>query len=846
MTEPLQHFLTTFVPEHYDVYLDINRQAQTIVGEVTIVGKALSDHIFLHQRGLKIKSVTVNQNEVAFTTQNTHEALGLANVPLGQVEIVICYETVLTATLMGIYPSDYEVNGVKKQLVLTQFESSGAREAFPSIDEPAAKATFDLAIKYDEQPNETILANMPETQVVDQVHYFATTLRMSTYLVAFAFGSLIREETTTSSGVKIQVFATDAHTKPALRFALDMAKRSIAFYEAYFQTPYPLPESKQLAVPDLSFGAMENWGLVTYRESALLLDPDNAALTQKHRVATIVAHELAHQWFGDLVTMAWWDDLWLNESFANMMEYVAIDALMPEWHIWESFQMNDVPLALQRDAIDGVQPVHVAINHPDEVNTFFDSAIVYAKGARMLVMTRAMIGDAAFQKGLKDYFEAHQYGNATGADLWRALSNASGQDVTGVMATYLTQPGYPVIRVTVNPEGQLIISQQQFFIGPHDDQERLWQVPLTSNFSDQTLLLKTKAEMIGDYATLRKQVGGPILLNIGQQTHAIIHYDDALLADILAHIDQLNAVSQLQILHDLRLLAQAQIVSYAQIVPVLHKMAANPTILVQQASHELLSDMQRLMQDDATGTATLQRFVRQLVQPQLQRLGWEARPNDTNDDTRVRPLIIGAALTAQLPEACVKSDALYGQYQADLTQMPAYLRRAVLRDQIARTSNIVWFKQLFIRYQQTSDTGLRQDLMATLPGTTNQAALQLIVAHLNNIDVVKPQDFGIWYGGLLHNPAAQQAAWDWARAHWDWLDDKLNGSMNYTNLAKIPANYFQTPQRLAEFKAFFRPKLNQANLTREITMGQVVIENQITLIKAQHDLLDQALEAALK
>lgn len=845
MTEPLQHFLTTFVPKHYDVYLDINRQAQTIAGEVTIFGEALSDHIFLHQRGLKIKSVTVNQNDVAFTTQNTHEALGLANVPLGQVEIVICYETVLTATLMGIYPSDYEVNGVKKQLVLTQFESSGAREAFPSIDEPAAKATFDLAIKYDEQPNETILANMPETQVVDQVHYFATTLRMSTYLVAFAFGSLISEETTTSSGVKIQVFATDAHTKPTLRFALDMAKRSIAFYEAYFQTPYPLPESKQLAVPDLSFGAMENWGLVTYRESALLIDPENAALTQKHRVATIIAHELAHQWFGDLVTMAWWDDLWLNESFANMMEYVAIDSLMPEWHIWESFQMNDVPLALQRDAIDGVQPVHVAINHPDEVNTFFDSAIVYAKGARMLVMTRAMIGDAAFQKGLKHYFDAHQYGNATGADLWRALSNASGQDVTGVMATYLTQPGYPVIRVTVNPEGQLIISQQQFFIGPHDDQERLWQVPLTSNFSDQTLLLKTKAEIIGDYASLRKQVGGPILLNIGQQTHAIIHYDDALLADILVHLDQFNAVSQLQILHDLRLLVQAQIVSYAQIVPVLHKVAANPTILVQQASHELLNDMQRVMQDDATGTATLQRFVRQLVQPQLQRLGWEARPNEANDDTRVRPLIIGAALTAQLPEACAKSDTLYGQYQADLTQMPAYLRRAVLRDQIARTSNIAWFKQLFIRYQQTSDTGLRQDLMATLPGTTNQAALQLILAHLNNIDVVKPQDFGIWYGGLLHNPAAQQAAWDWARAHWDWLDDKLNGSMNYTNLAKIPANYFQTPQRLAEFKAFFRPKLNQANLTREIIMGQVVIENQIALIKAQHNLLGQALEAAL-
>ncbi|MBA1394384.1 peptidase, partial [Lactobacillus sp. XV13L] len=201
--------------------------------------------------------------------------------------------------------------------------------------------------------------------------------------------------------------------------------------------PYPLSHSYQLALPDFSAGAMENWGLVTYREAYLLLDPDNASLDLKGQVATVIAHELAHQWFGDLVSMKWWDDLWLNESFANMMEYVAIAALEPDWHIWETFQTTEAPMALQRDAIDGVQPVHVQVEHPADIDSIFDSAIVYAKGARMLVMVRALIGDEALRAGLKAYFTAHQYGNATGADLWSALSQASKMNISQVMNTWL-------------------------------------------------------------------------------------------------------------------------------------------------------------------------------------------------------------------------------------------------------------------------------------------------------------------------------------------------------------------------------------------------------------------------
>ena len=209
---------------------------------------------------------------------------------------------------------------------------------------------------------------MPEDHGSAGVHYFQQTVRMSTYLVAFAFGELQSKKTTTESGVEVGVFATKAHQPKELDFALGIAKQAIEFYEKFYQTPYPLPHSWQLALPDFSAGAMENWGLVTYREAYLLLAPDNTSLVMKRLVATVITHELAHQWFGDLVTMKWWDDLWLNESFANMMEYVAVDAIHPEWKIWELFQTSEAPMALQRDATDGVQPVPVQVNNPAEID----------------------------------------------------------------------------------------------------------------------------------------------------------------------------------------------------------------------------------------------------------------------------------------------------------------------------------------------------------------------------------------------------------------------------------------------------------------------------------------------
>lgn len=396
-----KHLYETFQPSHYDLYLDIDRGKKTIVGKTTVIGKALEPQIALNQKYLKIESVTVDGADVPFTVDDANEKFDITLPAAGETTLTIAYSTSLTDSMMGIYPSYYTVDGQKKELIGTQFESTAARQAFPGVDEPEAKATFDVAIKFDEKPEDLIIANMPEKKVENGVHYFDTTMRMSTYLIAFAFGDMQKKLTKTKSGVEIGVFATKAHQPKELDFALDIAKRAIEFYEDFYQTPYPLPHSYQLGLPDFSAGAMENWGLVTYREAAILIDPDNTSLSVKQYVATVITHELAHQWFGDLVTMKWWDDLWLNESFANMMEYLSVDALQPDWRIWELYQIAEVPSALQRDATDGVQSVHVSVEDPADIDSVFDGAIVYAKGSRMLVMVRALLGDDKLRKGSK-------------------------------------------------------------------------------------------------------------------------------------------------------------------------------------------------------------------------------------------------------------------------------------------------------------------------------------------------------------------------------------------------------------------------------------------------------------
>ncbi len=840
-----KRLLETFQPEHYDLYLDIDRGEKTISGRTTITGYASQSQIAVNQKYLHVNSVQVAGQDVPFTTDDQAEAIDITLPQAGVVTLTIDYTAPLTDTMMGIYPSYYEVNGEKKQLIGTQFETTAARQAFPSVDEPAAKATFSLAIKYDEHPGETIIANMPEDHVENGVHYFQETVRMSTYLVAFAFGEMQSKLTETKSGVKVGVFATKAHQPKELDFALDIAKRAIEFYEDFYQTPYPLPHSWQLALPDFSAGAMENWGLVTYREAYLLLDPDNTSLDMKQLVATVITHELAHQWFGDLVTMNWWDDLWLNESFANMMEYVSVDAIHPDWHIWELFQTTEAPMALQRDATDGVQPVHVAVNNPAEIDSIFDSAIVYAKGSRMLVMVRALLGDDALRKGLKNYFAAHKYHNAKGSDLWQALGEASGLDIGKIMNSWLEQPGYPVVTAAVDDQGQLVLSQKQFFIGDGVDQVRTWQIPLNSNYDAAPQIMTDKQVVLGNYQELRDKNGQPFRLNVGNNSHFIVKYDDTLLKDILDSADQLDPISQRQLLQDLRLLAEGQQVSYADLVPLLNRFANSPSAIVNAELYHIANNLKMFVQPGSPEEQELRAFFDQLSKQAVARLGWLPKDGENNDDQLTRPYVFNASLYARNADSMAEAHRIFSDYQDRLEQLSADVRELVLKNEVQNYGNDELFEKLIKAYQDTADASFKQDIRGALPNTTDPATIKKIIALYENASVIKPQDLRAWYRGVLANDAGQQAAWDWLRTDWQWLNDTVGGDMEFATFITVTAGVFHTPERLAEFKDFFEPKINTPGLTREIKMDIKIIESKVALIDSEKAAINATIAKSL-
>lgn len=833
-------FYEKFQPVHYDIYLDIDRAAKHFKGITTIKGNAVDTKIALHQKFLNVASVQADGQDVPFSFSDRQEAIQLELPHSGDVELKVVYDAKLTDTMMGIYPSYYTVAGQKKQLIGTQFETTAARQAFPGIDEPEAKATFSLAIKYDEQPGETIIANMPEDHVENGVHYFQETVKMSTYLVAFAFGELQSKFAKTKSGVEIGVFSTKAHQPKELDFSLDIAKRAIEFYEDFYQTPYPLPQSYQLALPDFSAGAMENWGLVTYREAYMLLDPDNTTLNQKRLIATVITHELAHQWFGDLVTMKWWDDLWLNESFANMMEYVAVDALEPEWKVWEMFQTSEVPMALQRDATDGVQSVHVAVDDPAEIDTLFDGAIVYAKGARMLVMVRALLGDDAMRRGLKNYFAAHQYGNATGADLWQALGEASGMNVGQIMESWLEHPGYPVVEVKVE-DGKLMLSQQQFFIGDGEEKGRLWQIPLNANYNQAPAIFSEQSLVLGDYAQLRKQNGRPFRVNVGDNSHVIVKYDETLLNDILDHLDELGAIDQLQLLQDLHLLAEGRQISYAQIVPLLNRFKDSHSGIVNEMLYHVANSLKNFVQPAAKTERQLQQLFDQLSVKQVQRLGWLSQKDESNDDQLTRPIVLSAALYAQNRDTIKQAQALFDQYQDHLADLPADVRGLVLANEVKNYGSQELFDTLLADYQKTADAGFKQDICAALVKTQDDQLIAQLIDRFEDADTIKPQDLRAWFRGVLANDHGQQAAWDWIQQEWSWLEKTVGGDMEFPTYITVISRIFKTSQRLAEFKRFFTPKENDPMLKREIQMDEKVIASRVELIESEQAAVNAAI-----
>ena len=430
--------------------------------------------------------------------------------PGARALLKIEFTGILNEKLAGFYKSTYtHPDGTDHYLATTQMEPTDARRAFPCFDEPALKAAFTVTLVSDK--HHTCLSNMDqahEKEVDSKITSgkrkaitFRKTPLMSTYLLAFIVGELNYIETN-DFRIPIRVYTTPGTNVEHGRFALNLATKTLAFYEQEFDSKFPLPKMDMIAIPDFAAGAMENWGLVTYRAIAAMYDEASSGADQKQDVAETVMHELAHQWFGNLVTMDFWDGLWLNEGFATWMSWYACNKFFPEWKIWESYVTHDLALALNLDSLRSSHPIEVPVKRATEINEIFDS-ISYSKGSSLIRMISTYLGEDVFMKGIRHYIKKHEYSNTRTEDLWGALADASGKPVEQLMSIWTKKIGYPVVTVTELPEKKAIRVKQNRFLRTNDvkgdEDETLYPVFLELRTSEgvnkDAVLLKREDEI---------------------------------------------------------------------------------------------------------------------------------------------------------------------------------------------------------------------------------------------------------------------------------------------------------------------------------------------------------------
>ena len=830
--------LDTFTPNHYNLTLDLTRvEEKEFSGTVIISGDSTSESILLHSKGLIIQSATID-NQPADVSFGEFDELRLSqpNLKNENHTIHINFSGNITDAMHGLYPCYFTHDGIKKQLFATQFESHHAREVFPCVDEPAAKAEYDLTLVT--RTGITVLGNMPVKSEEENGNSLTTTFektpRMSSYLLAFVIGELHKKSAHTKSGVEVNVWATPAQNENTLDFALDIATRSIDFYDEYFGVKYPLPKSDHVALPDFSSGAMENWGLITYRESCLLADPELTPESSRRFIATVIAHELSHQWFGNLVTMQWWNDLWLNESFANMMEYVAIDALHPEWRMWEDFATNEVTAALRRDSLDGVQSVQADVNHPDEISTLFDPAIVYAKGGRLLVMVRKLIGEEAFRAGLKSYFEKFTYKNTVGNDLWQELESASGQPIVNLMNTWIAQPGLPVISISSSHDAATL-SQERFFIGEHQPSNALWPIPLFANQPLDVKILNQKETTVS--------IEKPLQLNCGLSAHFVTKYDESTREYLLKNITELPTLDKICILQDATILARAGFENSASLLPLALSLKTETNEKVFGMAAGALTELRKFVDDNDAARNSLKRISGEFARATFEELGWNEKDGESDDDRERRTTALSLMMYSEDEEVLNEAKTRFDNNK--LEDLPTEIRALIISANVRHFETPEMIENLFATYKNTPSNDLQNDIAIGLTSTKNPETAEKILANIKDSNIIRPQDASRWFVYLIRTRESRQIAWNWLKENWAWVEEKFGDDKSYDDFIRYAATALLTTDELNDFRQFFEPMENIPALARTIRLGITEISARAELIERDKTDVLSALQTTL-
>ncbi len=804
---------TTVRPQHYAISLDLDVEGEAFSGRVVVTAEVEvgTETVVLNAEGLTIGSAAVSSESgtaVAARTELDAERERLVlhvgqTLQPGPVEITIDFSGAFNDQLVGAYLSSFvDDEGTTRRLVTTQFEATHARKCFPCWDEPAFKATFALSLTID--AGHEAVANSVEIgrRTTDDGRLtidFAPTMVMSTYLVAFAAGPLEMTDPIDVDGVPLRVVHVPGKGD-LTAFALEAGAFALRYLANYFDSPYPGDKLDLVAIPDFAFGAMENLGCVTFREVLLLIDPTQATQSELQRSADVINHELAHMWFGDLVTMAWWNGLWLNEAFATFMEMKCTDAFRPDWQRWVDFSLSRTA-AFDTDSLAATRPIEFEVVSPEDAEGMFD-VLTYEKGAAVVRMLEQYLGEDRFRAGIVRYMAEHAYGNAETTDLWDAIEAETGEPVRRIMDSWIFQGGYPLVTVALDGPRVRLSQERLAYAGGDEVADATWSVPV---------LYRWGRDGADDARAGRVLVEGPtaeltlddepawLVANAGAAGFLRVAYDTATL-DRLADIalDELTAVERYAVLDDAHAAMLAGRLSSLAFVNLVESLSGEHDRSVWQRLIGGLRQIDRLV--DGEARERLADIAHDILAPPLANLGLAPLPDDDDRTRALRgDLVRALGTTADDPEIQEEAKRALATGRRNPELVDAALLAASV-DVVAGVGDETDFDD-FVDAWSTAATP--QEEMRFLHALADFTHPEL-VARLHELvlqEKVRSQNAPFVLARSLANRHAADATWRFITEHWDRLSEMFPTSALPRMLSGIV--HLDRPEQAAQTAAFF-------------------------------------------
>eukprot|EP01129_Flabellula_baltica_P009755 TRINITY_DN4040_c0_g1_i2.p1 TRINITY_DN4040_c0_g1~~TRINITY_DN4040_c0_g1_i2.p1 ORF type:complete len:857 (-),score=233.95 TRINITY_DN4040_c0_g1_i2:36-2606(-) len=809
---------TNVKPTLYKVHLTPNFETFVFQGEETISVTVIepTNTVTLNAKDIVVQSAVVSSGDVQqectveYDEEKEYVILGFDNqIQSGDASVHILFEGELNDKLAGFYRSKYTLDGEDTYIATTQFEPVDGRRAFPMWDEPAVKAQFEITLTV---PTEyTALSNMPAVEETQNDNgtktvKFDVTPIVSSYLVAFVVGKFESIEGSTENGVKFRVWTTPGKTNLGT-FALDVGIKVLSYFEEYYGVDYPLPKQDMIAIPDFSAGAMENWGLITYRETALLCDPETASVASKNRVAYVVAHELAHQWFGNLVTMEWWSELWLNEGFATFVGNQAVHNFFPEWETWTQFISDYIFRAFSVDSLKNSHPIEVDVAVAREIDEIFD-AISYCKGASVIRMIENFLGEENFKKGLNIYLNRHKYSNAVTTDLWAAFSEASGVDVGEWMHNWVSKIGYPVLSVeeTETP-GVLKYVQTRFLSSgspTEEEDQTVWKINvgyLTENTEDIEFISINEKE-----GQLNVGSDGWVKVNAGQSGFYRVKYSPELNAKLGDAVSQLSisAPDRLGIVNDSFALAKAGLIPLDQALSLVANFENEEDYTVWGDISSNLNYVSAIFSSQDFHPQFKQ-FVLGLYSKIGNTLGWEPKEGEGDLTKLLRATVLrqlgGNGDQSVIDEAKNKFEA----YIADNSTLSADLLSVVI-SLVMRNGGEEEYNKVVALYEAADQPEIRIKCLVGIGLSRDEELIARALEYAVS-DKVRSQDLFYLLNACASTDKGRALTWNWVKENWTRLGKILGGAFLLGRVVTYSTQDFTTRERAEEVRAFFADKM---------------------------------------